>query len=202
MWELLSFLGEAQGLCCAQCVLSPPGLLLLREAVRAGVLADPHGPVCQLPGNGFANAVGAPWSQGLLWERQRSVGQSGRFRCSEFWKARLPPGRAEPCRAFCSRVPCIAGCLSRPGVQCKGDGSFYKRMTLVLVLGSKIEHAGKEQEQFWPKMAAPGKVSAWKARSFLLPLSKREAEWEQGSVNMTGCSLLERIAFYTMSPGS
>lgn len=55
-------------------VLSPPGLLLLCEAVRAGVLADPHGPVCQLPGNGFANAVGAPWSRGLLWDRAGILG--------------------------------------------------------------------------------------------------------------------------------
>lgn len=55
-------------------VLSPPGLLLLCEAVRAGVLADPHGPVCQLPGNGSENAVDAPWSQGLLWDRAGILG--------------------------------------------------------------------------------------------------------------------------------
>lgn len=46
------FPGETQGLCCAH-VLSPPGLLLLCEAVCTGVLTDPYGPVCQLPGNGL-----------------------------------------------------------------------------------------------------------------------------------------------------
>ena len=116
-WGLFSFPGEAQGLCYAH-VLSPPGLLLLCEAVRAGVLADPHGPVCELPGNGFAGTAGAFQGQGMLWGRQRSLGQSGHFRCSKFWRALLPPhGKAEPHRAFCSHVPSMACCLSRCGVQ-------------------------------------------------------------------------------------
>lgn len=68
-WGLFLFPGEARGLCCAH-VLSSPGLLLLREAVRAGVLTDPHGPVCELPGNGFAGAACAPQGQGLLWGRE------------------------------------------------------------------------------------------------------------------------------------
>lgn len=75
-WGLFSFPGGAQGLCCAH-VLSPPGLLLLCEAVCTGVFTDPHGPVCKLSGNGFA---GTAKGQGLLsgssdlWDR---VGISG-----------------------------------------------------------------------------------------------------------------------------
>lgn len=116
-WVLFSFPGDAQGLCFTH-VLSPPGLLLLCEAVRAGVLTDPHGPDCELPGNGFAGAAGAPQGQGLLQERQRSLGQSEHFRCSKFWRALLPPpGKAEPRRAFCSHVTSTACCLSSSGVQ-------------------------------------------------------------------------------------
>lgn len=111
------------------------------------------------------------------------------------WKSRTVQSLLQS-HALCSRL------LEQTWSAMQGDGRFYKRMTLVLALGSKLEHAGKEQEQFWPKMAAPGKASAWKAGSFLLPLSKREAEWEQGSVNMAGCPLLEQITFYTMSSGS
>lgn len=62
VWGLCSFPGEAQGcavLCCAH-VLFPPGLLLLCEAICAGVLTHPHGPVRELSGNGFAGTAGAP----------------------------------------------------------------------------------------------------------------------------------------------
>lgn len=62
-WGPCSFPGGTQG--CAH-VLSPPGLLFLCEAVRAGVLAHPHGPVRELPGNGFAGTAGAPQGQGML----------------------------------------------------------------------------------------------------------------------------------------
>lgn len=58
------FLERPKAVLCSAHVLSPPGLLLLCEAVRAGVLADPHGPVRELSGNGFAGTAGAPHA---LW---------------------------------------------------------------------------------------------------------------------------------------
>lgn len=113
----LFFPGETQILCYAH-VLSPPGLLLLCEAVCTGVLTDPHGPVRQLAGNGFAGTAGAPRRQGMLWGRQQSLGHCGHFRCSKFWRALLPPHeKAEWHRAFYSHVPSMTCCLSRCGVQ-------------------------------------------------------------------------------------
>lgn len=44
--------------------------------------------------------------------------------------------------ALCSRL------LEQTWSAMQGDGRFDKRMTLVLALGSRLEHAGKEQEQF------------------------------------------------------
>lgn len=57
------------------------------------------------------------------------------------WKSRTMQSFLQP-HALCSRL------LEQTWSAMQGDGRFDKRMTLVLALGSRLEHAGKEQEQF------------------------------------------------------
>lgn len=98
-------------------MLSPPGLLFLCEAVRAGVLAHPHGPVCELSGNGFAGTAGAPQGQRMLCVRSdlwNIVGISGIASSGELCSLLMEKqSLTELSAATCP----LWHCLSRAGLQ-------------------------------------------------------------------------------------
>lgn len=141
-------------------MLFPPGLLLLCEAVCVGVLADPHGPICELSGNGFVQLV-------LL------VAGCCSGRGSDLWD-RVTISCAASFGKLCSL-------LVKESLQSLLESHILHSMLLQQTrserrwkvleeddscsLGSKRKHTGEEQkenEPFLAKMAALGEVSTSK----------------------------------------